>query len=134
MATPYQDRDLPAPMLDVVTQPFFDAAKEGRLMVTRCRTCRQYHWYPRPLCPYCLGDTEWETVSGRGRIYSVSVARRLGPIPYALAYVRLDEGVTMLTNIVDADLDTIHIDQSVQVTFKPMEGGWVMPMFRPAQG
>ncbi|EZP71146.1 hypothetical protein BV96_02984 [Sphingomonas paucimobilis] len=134
MTTPYQDRPLPGPMLDTSTTPFFEAAKEGRLMIARCTQCRQPHWYPRPLCPYCLGDTAWETASGRGTVYSYSVARRMGPVPYAMAYVRLEEGVTMLTNIVDADLDTIHIDQPVEVTFKPMEDGWMMPMFRPVEG
>ena len=65
-------------------------------------------------------------------IYSVSVTRRAGPIPYAIAYVTLDEGVTMLTNIVDADLDALRIGDRVKVCFKPAEGGFAVPMFAPA--
>jgi uncharacterized OB-fold protein len=70
-------------------------------------------------------------VSGRGEIYSVSVTRRAGPTPYAIAYVRLDEGITMLTNIVDCDLDSLRIGQRVRVVFKPAEDGTMIPMFAP---
>ena len=62
----------------------------------------------------------------------MTVTRRAGPIPYALAYVALDEGVTMLTNIVDCDLDSVHIGQRVRVCFKPADGGGVVAMFTPA--
>lgn len=131
MSTQYQDRPLAAPVLDPVTEPYWNAAKEGVLRIGRCTACGQVHFYPRPQCPFCLGDTELVDASGRGTIYSVSVTRKAGPIPYAIAYVALEEGVTMLTNIVDCDLDTLAINQPVQVTFKPAEDGWMIPMFRP---
>jgi uncharacterized OB-fold protein len=57
---------------------------------------------------------------------------RRAPVPYALAYVTLDEGVTMMTNIVDCDLDAIRIGQSVRVVFKATEDGPPVPMFTPA--
>ena len=79
-----------------------------------------------------MGDTTWEDASGRGEIYSVSVTRRAGPIPYAIAYVRLDDGVTVLTNIVDCDLDELRIGQRVRVCFKTADGGASIPMFAPA--
>jgi uncharacterized OB-fold protein len=132
MATPFQDRPLAAPQIDPATAHFFARAKEGRLATRACTSCGKLHWYPRALCPFCLGDTEWRDLSGFGTIYSVSVTRRAGPIPYAIAYVTLDEGVTILTNIVDCDLDLLRIGQRVAVTFKPAEGGEMLPMFRPA--
>ena len=132
MTTPSQDRPLGAPIVDPSTEAYWSAAKEGVLRIKRCTACAKLHWYPRALCPYCLGDTEWVDASGRGTIYSVSVTRRAGPIPYALAYVALDEGVTMLTNIVDCDLDRLRIGDKVRVTFKPAEGGAAVPMFTPA--
>ena len=79
-----------------------------------------------------VGDTEWCSLSGLGTIYSVSVTRRAGPIAYAIAYVALDEGITLLTNIVDCDFDDLKIGQRVEVTFKPAEGGAMVPMFKPA--
>lgn len=132
MATPSQDRPLGAVQSDAATQHFWARAKEGVLATRACKACGKLHWYPRALCPFCLGDTEWRDISGLGTIYSVSVTRRAGPIPFAIAYVTLDEGITMLTNIVDCDLDTLKIGQRVAVTFKPAEDGAMVPMFRPA--
>ena len=131
MTTPHQDRPLPANIVDPATEAYFAAARNGVLRLRQCTGCKKPHWYPRPLCPYCLGDTEWVDAQGGGSIYSVSVTRRAGPTPYAIAYVTLDEGVTMLTNIVDCDLDTLRIGQRVQVCFKPTDGGGVVPMFTP---
>ncbi|NUZ06126.1 Zn-ribbon domain-containing OB-fold protein [Piscinibacter koreensis] len=132
MTTLHQDRPLAANAVDPVTEPFFAGAKDGVLRIRRCTACAKPHWYPRPICPFCMGDTEWVDASGQGTVYSVSVTRRAGPIPYAIAYVTLDEGVTMLTNIVDCDLDAIRIGDRVTVCFKPTEGGGALPMFRPA--
>jgi uncharacterized OB-fold protein len=90
------------------------------------------HYYPRALCPFCFSaDTEWQTTSGTGTIYSYSVMRRVDA-PYAIAYVTLEEGVSMMTNIVDCDLDKIRIGQRVKVVFKPTDGGPPVPMFTPA--
>lgn len=132
MTTMYQERPLGVPIVDGATEPYWNAAKEGVLRIKRCTACAKVHWYPRALCPCCLGDTEWVDASGRGTVYSVSVTRRAGPIPYAIAYVALDEGVTMLTNIVDCDLDAVRIGDRVKVVFKPMEGSYMLPMFTPA--
>jgi uncharacterized OB-fold protein len=132
MTTMHQDRPLAANALDAATETFFAGARDGVLRLRRCTDCHKPHWYPRPVCPFCMGDTAWEDTKGTGSIYSVSVTRRAGPIPYAIAYVTLDEGVTMLTNIVDCDLDALRIGQRVQVCFKPAEGGGVVPMFTPA--
>src|SRR4030095_16639052 len=126
MSTQYQDRPLAAPIVDPATEAYWNAAKEGVLRIRRCTACGQVHFYPRPQCPFCLGATEWVDASGRGTIYSVSVTRKAGPIPYAIAYVALDEGVTMLTNIVDCDLDAVRIGDRVKVVFKPMEGSYML--------
>ena len=131
MTTPYQDRPLSAPIVDAATEAYWAAARQGVLRLRVCTACARPHWYPRPVCPFCMADTEWRDASGQGEIYSLSVTRRAGPIPYALAYVRLDEGVTMLSNIVDTDLDALAIGQRVKLTFKPAEDGWQIPMFTP---
>ena len=126
------ERTIPTPAVSPETRPFWDAAEEGRLLVKRCAACGQAHHYPRSICPFCWSDrTEWMPVSGRGIIYSYSVMRRV-PVPYAIAYVTLDEGVTMMTNIVDCDLDAIRIGQPVRVVFRPTDGGPPVPMFTPA--
>ena len=132
MTTPYHDRPLPAALVDAATEPYWKATRDGVLKLRRCLSCHEPHWYPRPVCPFCHGDTEWIAAKGTGVIYSVSVTRKAGPIPYAIAYVELDEGVRMLTNIVDCDLDSLRIGQRVRVCFKPMEGGEQLPVFTPA--
>lgn len=127
-----QQRAIPAPQSTPEIQPFFDAAAQGRLLIKRCGACGEAHHYPRALCPFCFSDrTEWVPASGRGTIYSYSVMRRV-PVPFAIAYVTLEEGVTMMTNIVNCDLDAIRIGQPVKVVFKPTEGGPPVPMFAPA--
>ena len=71
-----------------------------------------------------------QQASGNATIYTYSVMRRT-PIPYAIAYVTLAEGPTMMTNIVDCDLDRIRIGQAVRLIFKPSDGGPPVPMFTP---
>lgn len=134
MATPYQDRPLTIePAMNVGDKEYFDAAGEGKLLVKKCNDCGKYHHYPRALCPFCFSSNlSWQTAKGSGTIYSCSVTRRAGPIPYCIAYVKLDEGPTMLTNIVDCDLDTVQIGQKVKVAFKKTVAGVSLPMFTPA--
>jgi len=128
------ERSLPAPMVDSANAPFWKAACDGVLMIKRCQACGEAHWYPRPHCPHCGGsETDWVPASGSGTIYSYTVTRKAGPVPYVLAYVTLDEGVTMLTNIVDAEMEALHIGQRVCVTFRQTEGGGAVPVFRPAE-
>ena len=125
-------RKIPAPAVNPENQAFFDAAGQGKLLIKKCTACGEVHHYPRALCPFCGSDrTEWQPASGLGSIYSWSVMRR-AEVPYAIAYVALDEGVTMMTNIVDCDLDGIRIGQHVRVVFKPTEGGPPVPAFTPA--
>jgi uncharacterized OB-fold protein len=130
MASPA--RTIPAPQVTPETQPFWEAAAQGRLLVKHCTACGKVHHYPRAICPFCFSDrTEWRPASGRGTLYSYSAMRR-APVPYAIAYVTLDEGVTMLTNLIDCDFDALRVGQAVKVVFAPTEGGPPVPMFTPA--
>lgn len=127
-----KERTIPAPQPNPETQKVWDAAAQGDLMIGKCTSCGQRHWYPRAICPFCFSDrTELQKASGQGTVYSYSVMRR-APVPYALAYVTLAEGPTMMTNIVDCDLDGIRIGQKVRLVFKPTDGGPPVPCFTPA--
>jgi uncharacterized OB-fold protein len=131
MATPYQDRKLPAPVIYPENQPFWDAAARGELLIPHCATCGPY-WYPRPYCPHCGSEhTELRRSAGTGVVYSLSITRRAGPIAYAIAYVTLDEGVTIMSNLADCDLDSVKIGDRVEVVFKPTDGGPPVPLFKP---
>ena len=125
-------RKIPAPAVTPETKPFWDAAADGRLVIKQCTACGQSHHYPRTICPFCGSDaTEWRPASGRGKVYTYSVMRMV-PEPCVIAYVTLEEGSTMMTNIVDCGLDSVRIGQAVRVVFKPSEGGPPVPMFAPA--
>lgn len=117
------------------TAPFWEAAKDDRLLIQRCRACGRHYFYPRPFCPHCTSDdVVWDEVSGRGRLMSYVINHR--PMPptgqaQVIALVELDEGVRLLTNIVDAAPDpaALQLDAPVAVAFEP-RGEYKLPVFR----
>ena len=132
MATMASDRALPEIKADPTNKPYFDAAREGRLIIGLCKDTGKHFWYPRGCSPFTLSNNvELVEAKGTGTIYSYSVMRTKEP--YAIAYVELDEGVRVFTNIVDCDLDALKIGQKVKVVFKPTQGDSPpATMFTPA--
>ncbi len=127
-------RRIPAPLVNPEAQPFFQAAAEGRLLYKHCVACSQPHHPPRSICPHCHSDrTEWKDSSGQGQVYSASLLRRGVPVPYCVAYVTLDEGVTVMSDLVDFGDSTPPVGTRVQVRFVEAEGGARIPMFGPAE-
>ena len=129
---PAGPRKIPAPRVLPESQAFWLAADEGRLVIKKCNACGEVHHYPRDVCPHCLStDTVWLQSAGTGVVYSFSTMAK-GDAAYTLAFVTLDEGVTLMTNLVDCDPKTRAIGQRVKVAFKPSDGGHPVPMFTPA--
>lgn len=127
----YSDRKIMPPHILPEVEAFWKATSKGRLLLKRCDDCREFHYYPRDICPYCLSEnTIWHEASGNGFIYSFSTMMS-NDIIYTLAYVTLDEGVSVLTNIVHAEPENINIGQRVKVVFMSSEGGEAVPMFTP---
>lgn len=127
-----EERSYPDPDITVENQRFWDAARRGHLLLGKCRECGKHHYYPRAVCPYCLTtEVDWVPAAGTGRIYSFSIMRR-AEVPYAIAYVTLDEGVSVMSNIVDAEFDALAIDQPVKLAFRKTESGHALPVFAPA--
>jgi len=125
-------RVLPSPGVGPDNEAFVAAAREGRFVLRGCDDCGRTHWYPRAVCPHCMSaNTQWKPASGRGTVYSFSTMRRVEP-PYTLAYVTLDEGPTMMTNLVGAAPDAWHIGMAVRVRFEPSEDGTPVAVFAPA--
>jgi len=123
----------PAPQGNAETKPFWDAATEGRFLIKRCKVCGEAHYFPRALCPFCFSDqTEWEESKGEGEIYSYSLMRKSPTGPYAIGYVTLKEGPSVLTNFVDCDFAALKIGTKVKVVFKPSDGGAPLPFFTVA--
>ncbi|MBI1395954.1 MAG: DNA-binding protein [Betaproteobacteria bacterium] len=126
-------REIPEPPVNPENRPYFEACAQGRLLIGRCNDCGQHHFYPRVICPSCFSNrTEWIPSEGTGTIYTYSTMHRGTPVPYTVAYVTLDEGVTMLTNLVDCDPARLAIGQRVRVVFAKTVAGTSVPMFTPA--
>ena len=127
----------PAPPVTLESQPFWDAAAEGRLVLPRCDACTTVIWYPRAFCPACgSSSVGWIDAAGTGSVYSYTVVRKgqgayRDAAPYVVAYVELDEGPRMMTNVVDCDPDAVAIGMRVEVTFDATDKGTALPRFRP---
>src|SRR5207247_1661829 len=87
------------------TAPFWDATRERRFLLQWCTACEAPVFYPRDVCPRCLGTAlDWREASGRGTVYAVSVQHRAANptmserVPYAVALVDLEEGVRIMSN------------------------------------
>ena len=127
----------PVPTIYPETQFYWDGAKEGKLLLNRCIACGTPHFPPRPFCPACGSrDVEVIEASGRGRLYSYVISHLPAPgyePPYVVAVVELEEGVRMVSNILDipADPDALELDMALEVAFEE-RGAVAVPQFRPA--
>ncbi len=128
------------PIIPVVTpelEPFFAAAREGRLVVQRCLSCGQLRFPARNLCSDCLStDSEWTSVCGRGAVYSFFWMHQVyhpafaDEVPYPVVVVELEEGPRMTTNLQGCTRDTLHVGLPVEVFFE-QRGDVRLPQFRP---
>ena len=116
---------------------FWSKAAEGVLVVPRCSECNRTFWHPRPRCPHCGSErVEWIRGSGKGAIHTFTIVRQSGDpyfktkVPYAVAMIDLDEGVRIMTNIVDTPLETLAVGMRVEVLFEDAGGGIAIPLFR----
>ena len=124
-----------APAVSPDSEPFWQATAEGRLTLQRCSACDAVVWWPRSLCPECSSfDLTWFEATGNGTVYSYTVVERAPgswgrSAPYVLAYVELDEGPRLMTNLVDCDPEAVAIDAAVQVIWHDTGEGNALPRF-----
>jgi uncharacterized OB-fold protein len=124
----------PQPIETAETRPYWDAAREGRLVVQRCGSCGRHQFYPRAFCTACLSaELEWVQARGTGRIYTFTICRTSAnaamTAPYAVALIDLEEGVRMMANVVDCDLERIRTGARVQVRFERISDEYTLPQF-----
>ena len=134
-ATPYT-KPLPDP--NPVTRPFWDAAREHRLRLQRSRKTGAYVHYPRAVSPFGADDElTWEDVSGRGHVWSYTVARRAtapqfeADVPYVIAIVELEEGPHMTANISGCDPGSVRVGLPVEAAFVDVTPEVTLVQFRP---
>jgi hypothetical protein len=123
--------------------PFWEATREGRLLVQWCTACNRGIFYPRSFCPFCGGAAsglEWRIASGEATVHAMTVEHKpeatgttfSGGQPYVVALVDLREGVRIMTNVVGCVPEAVHIGMAVTVTWEPLSDGRQLPLFTPA--
>lgn len=131
------DMSKPVPVTQPWSEKFWEGTQQGKLLIQVCRDCQSKIFYPRKFCPECWsGNLYWVEASGKGKIYTFSTAysmvepKFMDELPYTIAYVDLDEGIRMMTRIVDCQPEDIRFDMKVEVVFHD-RGGYRLPYFRP---
>ncbi len=133
------DYKKPIPEPDPVSQPFWDGAKTGKLMLPRCTSCNRAHWYPRLICPHCHSmDIEWFEASGNGYIHTFAVQHRAfggwaDEVPFVTAYIDISEGDRMFTVLRGVDPnkpESIKIGAPVRIEFEAATEDVHIPFWR----
>jgi uncharacterized OB-fold protein len=133
----------PLPAITSEAKPFWDAAAQNKLVMQHCQNCNAWVWTPRPLCNECGSDRiDWTPLSGNGQVYSFTVIRQVvgraaskafePDIPYVVAWVDLDEGPRMITNIVRCPAENVKLGMKVSVVFEQATPEIWLPKFKPA--
>jgi len=128
----------PLPVPSKWSQPFWDGAKQHKLLLKKCTKCGTIDHPPYLYCTECWAEeNEWIETSGRGKIYAFTTVMLGAPllftddIPYTIAMVDLAEGPRMLTTIVEAKPEELSIGMDVEVVFNDVTDEITLPRFRP---
>jgi hypothetical protein len=132
------DYKKPLPRPTATSMPFWQAAKRHELQIQHCGKCGAHIFYPRDVCPECFAsDLQWVTVSGKGTVYSYTIARApthpafADDVPYVIAIVELAEGPRITTNLVGCKLEEVRVGMPVQATFEDVTPEVTLVKFRP---
>ena len=129
---------LPAPEPDPVDEPFWAALREGTLRLQQCGACARYTHPPLAMCPYCQSvDRHWRAAPRTGELYSFTIVHHAahpgvsGDLPYNVAVVAFPEcdGVRLISNVIGAT--DLSIGMALDYFLDPVEGGYVVPRFKP---
>lgn len=121
---------------DSDSRPYWEGLAQHILRIQRCSSCQQAVFYPRGICPHCHSDQlVWITATGRGTIYSYTVAHQAfglfaEQVPFIVAMVELEEGVRLMTRIIDAPREQVKIGAAVTVSFTNVGENLTLPYFR----
>lgn len=130
----------PSPVVNQWARPFWEACRDHKLTAQQCERCNKHIFYPRIACPHCgSDDLVWRELSGRGKIYSFTLVENNAPsafvqdVPYVVAVIKLEEGIQMLSNIVNCDFSTLACEMPVKVCFEVLNDEFTLPKFMPVQ-
>jgi len=118
---------------------FWSALGDGELLLQQCEDCGAFRHPPRPACAVCGATaSRWARAAGRGEVWSYTVIHRptlpafADRTPYGAVVVRLDEGVFMVSNLVDCPVDELAVGTRVEFALTRVADDLVLPLFRQA--
>jgi uncharacterized OB-fold protein len=127
----------PLPAVTPDNEPFWEACRRHELQLPRCRDCAHLR-LPGPICPKCLSmEADWETVSGRGALYTWTViyqryhAGFAEELPYNVAMVELEEGPRLISNVTGCDNGDLRVGMALEVVFDDVTDEVTLPRFKP---
>jgi uncharacterized OB-fold protein len=131
----------PVPIPDAISAPFFDGARQGRLMLQHCGACSGWSFPVRERCPHCFAaQLSWRQASGRGTLYTFTIMHQVmnpgfaASVPYNVAQIDLDEGVRMIANVVGVDNAALRPGMRLEAVFEEIGEDVSVPKFRPVAG
>jgi uncharacterized protein len=131
----------PVPVPDEISAPFFNGAREGKLMLQHCSGCDRWSFPVRERCPHCFAARlEWRQATGRGTLYTFTVRHQVmnpgfaSAVPYNVAQVDLEEGVRMVSNVVGIRNDALRVGMKLEAVFEDVGESVSLPKFRPVAG
>ena len=116
---------------------FWAALRAGELRIQRCAACGAFRHPPRPVCARCgATDREWVAASGTGEVWSFTVIHPptlpafADRTPYGAVVVRLDEGVFLVSALVDCPIEELAVGMRVEVAITEADTDLALPLFR----
>ncbi|MFL5280746.1 MAG: Zn-ribbon domain-containing OB-fold protein [Rhodopila sp.] len=129
----------PVPVPDDISVPFFDGARDGRLMLQHCTGCGKWSFPVRERCPHCFAaKLEWRAASGRGTLYTFTIMHQVmnpgfaSSVPYNVAQVDLEEGVRMVSNVIGISNEALKVGMKLEAVFEDVGDNVRLPKFRLA--
>lgn len=133
--------DRPVPVVTAESAAYWAAGLDGRLLLGICDDCGRLHHPPQRVCPHCwFSPAGTVAASGRGTVHAFSVVHRNATrafrdrVPYVVAYVELDDGPHLTTNIVNVEPDDVGIGMRVRAVFEEVSEEVAVPLFEPLEG
>jgi uncharacterized OB-fold protein len=126
------------PQITPETAEYWAGCKRHELLIQRCDDCGAAQFYPRMFCTQCSGrHLRWVRAGGRATLVTFTIVHRAvsqayaAEVPYVVALVRLEEGPTMMTNVVSCAAVKLQIGMSLEVVFDDWTDEVTVPKFRP---
>lgn len=119
--------------------PFWQSVERHAMELPYCNPCQGHFFYPRPFCPTCWStDIAFRPVGGGGTVWSHTVVHFphgahegwKSRVPYIVALVELDEGVRLMSNIVDCPIEEVRSGMAVDLCYREFDGR-ILPVFAP---